>query len=294
MNKAFKLLLIPLLFLTSCASHNQTENSEPSSGSIKTPIEIEATNEYEKEDVIIHRDNLKIAGEFYTPKNSKDLFPLVICSHGFGGNMSSTRDVAISFAKEGVASFVFDFIGGGTSIKSDGQMTEMSVLTEAKDLNAVINELKTYENIDPDNIFLLGQSQGGFVSTYCACTRDDIKALMAFYPAYCIRDDAEKAYDSVDKVPATYSVLGFATVGKIYYVDAVSFDIYELMENYQNNVLLLHGTADNVVPYSYAVKASETFPNVEFITYQNAGHGFSGQDNTDSINRSITFLKENL
>ena len=294
MKKVLKLLLIPLLFLSACNNHNQIESSEPSSESIEAPIEIEATNEYEKEDVIIHRDNLKIVGEFYTPKNSKDVFPLVICSHGFGGNMSSTRDVAISFVKEGVASFVFDFIGGGTSIKSDGQMTEMSVLTEAKDLNAVIDELKTYENIDPDNIFLLGQSQGGFVSTYCACTRDDIKALMAFYPAYCIRDDAEKAYDSVDKVPATYSVLGFATVGKIYYVDAVSFDIYELMENYQNNVLLMHGTADNVVPYSYAVKASETFPNVEFITYQNAGHGFSGQDNTDSINRSITFLKENL
>ena len=55
MKNVFKLLLIPLLFLTAC-NNNQTESSEPSSESIKVPIEIEATNEYEKEDVIIHRD----------------------------------------------------------------------------------------------------------------------------------------------------------------------------------------------------------------------------------------------
>ena len=288
MKNVLKLLLIPILFLSACG--NQNASSVPS----EEPLEIEATAEYEKEDKILYRDNLKIAGEFYTPINSKETFPLAIISHGFAENMDKTRDIAISFVKAGIASFIFDYIGGHTNKKSDGAMTEMSVLTEAKDLNIVIDELKTYENIDPNNIFLAGQSQGGFVSTYCASTRDDIKSLIAYYPAYCIRDDAEKQFDSVDKVPDTYTVMGFATIGKIYYVDAVSFDIYELMENYENNVLLFHGTADDIVPYSYAVRASETFPNVEFVTYQGAGHGFSGNDKIDSINRSIEFIKTNL
>ena len=289
MKKILALLTLPFLLLVGCSNNPQpSENVEPSH------IEIEATNEYTKEDVTLYKENQKIVGEFYIPTNSYDVFPVLVVSHGFANSMDNTRSDALQFVKQGFAAFIFDFIGGGYSIKSDGQMTEMSVLTEAADLNSVVDYLLTREEIDEDHIYLLGQSQGGFVSTYVACTRDDIRGLVCFYPAYCIRDDAEKAYDSVDKVPATYSVLGFATVGKIYYVDAVSFDIYELMENYQNNVLLLHGTADNVVPYSYAVKASETFPNVEFITYQNAGHGFSGQDNTDSINRSIAFLKENL
>ena len=289
--KIIKLVLLPFLFL--CACNIQAASSNGSSKVVE-PLEIEATNEYEKEDKTLYRDNLKIVGEFYTPINSKDTFPLAIISHGFAQNMDDTRDIAISFVKAGIASFIFDYIGGHTNCKSDGKMTEMSVLTEAKDLNAVIEELKTYENIDPNNIFLAGQSQGGFVSTYCAATRDDIKSLIAYYPAYCIRDDAEKQFDSVDKVPDTYTVMGFATIGKIYYVDAVSFDIYELMEEYQNNVLLFHGTADDIVPYQYAVRASETFPSVEFITYQGAGHGFSGQDKTDSLNRSIEFIENNL
>ncbi len=287
MKSLLKLLLIPVLFLSACNKQNFSSEE-------KSPLEVEATGEYEKEDKIIYRDNLKIVGEFYTPINSKEIFPLAIISHGFAQNMDNTRDIALNFVKAGIASFVFDYIGGHTSIKSDGKMTEMSVLTEAKDLNTIIDELKTYDNIDSDNIFLVGQSQGGFVSTYCACTRDDIKSLIAYYPAYCIRDDAIKQFDSVDKVPDTYTVMGFATIGKIYYVDAVSFDIYELMENYENNVLLFHGTSDDIVPYSYAVRASETFQNVEFITYQNAGHGFSGNDKIDSINRSIEFLKNNL
>lgn len=288
MKNLLKLLLIPVLFLSACG--NQNASSAPS----VEPLEIEATEEYEKEDKVIYRDNLKIVGEFYTPINRKDTFPLAIISHGFAQNMDNTRDIALSFVKAGIASFIFDYIGGHTSIKSDGKMTEMSVLTEAEDLNAVIDELKEYENIDPDNIFLAGQSQGGFVSTYCAAIRDDIKSLIAYYPAYCIRDDAEKQFDSVDKVPDTYTVMGFATIGKIYYVDAVSFDIYDMMKRYQNNVLLFHGTADDIVPYEYAVRASKTFANVEFVTYEGAGHGFSGQDKIDSLNRSIESIENNL
>ena len=76
--------------------------------------------------------------------------------------------------------------------------------------------------------------------------------------------------------------------------DAVSIDIYEEMAKYEGNVLLMHGTADNVVPYDYSVRASTTFEHCEFITYQNAGHGFSGQDDSDSLARSKAFLLDNL
>ena len=180
MKKAL-LMVLPFILLTAC-NNKQNQSSETaisssviSSSVVEEHIEVEETNEYTKEDLTFKRDNLNIAGELYIPTNSYDVFPLIILSHGFGGNMSSTRNDAITFTKAGYASFIFDYIGGGSSIKSDGQMTEMSVLTEAEDLNVVIDNLLEDERISGNNVFLLGQSQGGFVSTYVAATRDDIK-----------------------------------------------------------------------------------------------------------------------
>ena len=173
-------------------------------------------------------------------------------------------------------------------------MTEMSVLTEAEDLNTVIEYLIELDEIDEDNIFLMGQSQGGFVSTYVACTRDDIKGLINFYPAYVIRDDAIKAYATEDLVPATYTVMGYITVGKIYWKDATSFDIYDLMPDYDKDVLIIHGTADSIVPYEYTVRASETFPSAELMTIQGADHGFSGQNRTNALDKSKEYLLEHL
>ena len=290
MKKLFYLL--PIIFLVGCSSTKGGSSNSPTPSYI--PIEIEETETCLKEDMTFYKESQKICGELYIPDNSYDEYPLVILSHGFGSNMDSVRNLAKDICKIGCATFIYDFIGGGTNIKSDGKMTEMSVLTEAADLNVVIDELKDDERINQDNIFLLGQSQGGFVSTYVASNRDDIKGLIDYYPAFCIRDDAEKQYDSVDKVPDTYNVLGFATVGKIYYIDAVSFDIYEEMAKYENNVLLMHGTSDNVVPISYSERASKTMQHCEYIVYQGQGHGFSGDAEKDSTQRTINFLKDNL
>ena len=287
--------LIPLLSLCACAKSTPDSFSTSIPESINYEIEIEETDSFEMEEKTYYRDdNKKICGELYIPDNSYDEFPLVVLSHGFANSMDNVRGLGKTLCKIGFASFIYDFIGGGMNIKSDGQMTEMSVLTEAKDLNTILDELIEDERINVDNIFLLGQSQGGFVSTYVASIRGDIKGLIDYYPAFCIRDDAEKQYASVDQVPDTYSVLGFATVGKIYYIDAVSFDIYEVMENYEGNTLLMHGTSDNVVPISYSQRASETIPNCEYIVYEGQGHGFSGAADKDSTERTIKFLKENL
>lgn len=279
-------LLLPLL-LGACSTPSLTPEEKR--------IEIEETEEYQTEKKTIYRDNLKIAGELYIPDNNQDIFPLLIMSHGFGGNMSELKSDAYTFVKHGYATFVYDFIGGGSSIQSDGKMTEMSVLTEAKDLNAVIDYLKEDERISTNHIFLLGQSQGGFVSTYVAGNRNDIKGLLDFYPAFCIKDDALRQYPNEDDVPDPYQLdKMFATLGKIYYTDVVSFDIYDVMENIECDTLLLHGTADNVVPVSYARRAAETIPNCEYIEIQGAGHGFSGKDNERAINASLELMKNNL
>ena len=305
MKKIIALLALPILIISSCSSNNQSvEQLSKDSSTIPLeysvvsqdePIEIEATKDYEKENKTIYRDNLKIAGELYIPTNDYDVFPLIILSHGFGGNMSSTRNDALTFTKQGFAAFIFDFIGGGFSIQSDGQMTEMSVLTEAQDLNTVIDYLLEDERISSHHIFLLGQSQGGFVSTYVAGTRNDIRGLIGFYPAYCIKDDALEQYPNADQVPDPYQMSKMGTtLGKIYYTDVTSFDIYEVMEDIECDTVIIHGTADNVVPVRYAQRAAETIPHCTYLELQGAGHGFSGQDNDKALAAAFNLLTDNL
>ena len=128
---------------------------------------------------------------------------------------------------EGFAAFRLDFCGGGLISRSDGSMLEMSVLTEARDLNAVID----YFMDDPrfSDIYLWGQSQGGFVSSYVAAERpEDIAALVIEYPAYVLQDDAKRRQLPDGTFPERSTLLGMP-IGRVYSEDVVSFDIYEHM-----------------------------------------------------------------
>ena len=248
---------------------------------------------YFVEEVGFERDGLHIYGELFLPENDAP-HPLVIISHGFGGNSSQVRAYAEAFAENGIAACIFDFIGGGNGSRSDGNITDMSVLTEAADLNKVMDGLIVREDIDASELYLLGGSQGGFVSTYVAGMRpNDIKALIALYPAYVIHDNVLSRTPDPDSIPETMDLMGI-TIGRIYNSDAMSFDIYEVMKDYPGDVLIIHGIRDSVVPISYSERAKNVFPSAELVKFEGAGHGFYGRDETRSAEMSVDFVKKHL
>ncbi|MBQ6504256.1 MAG: alpha/beta fold hydrolase [Flexilinea sp.] len=252
-----------------------------------------ASAQYRIEERTFSRAGMRIYGELYLPEGEGP-FALVILSHGFGGNHTNLTAYAELFADNGIAAYVYDFIGGGYDIRSDGSMTKMSVLTEAADLNSVIDGLRASSEIDPDKIFLVGASQGGFVSTYVAGTRpDDIAGLIALYPAYVLQDDARSQTPDPENIPETFSIMGI-TVGRIYSADALSFDIYEVMKNYPGKVQIQHGTSDSISPISYSERAVTVFPDAELITYQGAGHGFRGNTESQSAGAALDFVQSIL
>lgn len=56
----------------------------------------------------------------------------------FMATQTTVKMYAEKMAAAGIAAFIFDYNGGGVGSKSSGKSTEMSVLTEIKDLKAVI------------------------------------------------------------------------------------------------------------------------------------------------------------
>ena len=84
------------------------------------------------------RGDLTIRGTEYRPEGEN--LPVAIVSHGFMAWQDTVRQYTKELAQMGYCAYCFDFCGGSVMKKgkSDGATTDMSVLTEVQDLEAVI------------------------------------------------------------------------------------------------------------------------------------------------------------
>ena len=238
----------------------------------------------------IYRDSGKIYGEVYIPE--ADYFPMAIFSHGLGGVHEGSRDFAQALASNGIAVCIFDFMGGSYESKSDGKTTEMSVLTEAADLETVIDELKKDERIT--RVFLAGKSQGAFVSTIVASRRPkEIAGVIGLYPGYILAESIEEEMRKFEEIPETYELL-WLKVGSRYIKDLLNTPIYEMMKEYDGDVLLIHGDKDEIVTTESVEKAANCFPNCELIVLKGAEHGFHGPERQQVIDIVLDFILKRI
>lgn len=217
------------------------------------------------------RDGLDIVGRLALPDGKTDC-PLVIFSHGFGYNDKLLN--LEKFAENGIAACDFDFCGGSPSSESDGSTTEMSVLTEAADLKAVIDTLKSFPGINADNISLIGFSQGSYVSSIVAMQRPkEIKRLFLMSPAFLIADFP--MYALFYGFRKTFQ-FGNMLLGNRYIKDIKAFSVFDHMNEYKNPVMIFHGTADDMAPIGYSKRAMKKFPDAVLKKIPGAGHGLYG------------------
>lgn len=232
------------------------------------------------------RDELTIRGTEYRPEG--DNLPIAIVSHGFMGYQDTVKYYTSVLANMGYAAYCFDFNGGGVAVKSisDGKTTDMSVLTEIADLEAVINYVSSLPYVNKDKILLMGCSQGGFVSAIVAAkNKYAVDKLALFYPAMSIPDDARSgrmilATFDPKNVPETF-LCGPMELGRRYVTDVIDMDAFKEISGYKGKVCIVHGSADKIVNVSYSERAAETYKNSGadvFLHIIDGGeHVFSGE-----------------
>lgn len=249
------------------------------------------------------REGLTLRGTEYRPQG--DCLPIAIVSHGFMAFQDTVRHYAKALAQLGYAAYCFDFSGGCVvKGKSDGKTTDMSVLTEVKDLEAVMAYAKALPYTDAENVLLMGCSQGGFVSALTAAKwKEEISKLILFYPALCIPDDARAgqmmfAKFDPENVPEIVHC-GPMKLGRQYVTDVIGMDPYEEIKGYTGDVLIIHGTADGVVKLDYAKKAYKTYlahagekNRVLLKIIEEGGHGFSQKPDGIALEAMRRFLRK--
>jgi len=243
----------------------------------------------------VNRGSLTIRGKIYGDCSA--VRPLVIMSHGFMANQSMCKKYAKLLAENGYITVTYDFCGGGLFCSSDGKTYDMSVLTEAKDLEAVIDYFAGEPYVDKSRISLLGCSQGGFVSAIVAKRRPAmLDRLILFYPALCIPDDARRgnmvfARFNPQDIPAKIRC-GLMVIGKAYVEAVIQEDVYSMIGGFPGKVLLIHGTKDQLVDISYSQKAAKLYPDLAYHELPGAGHGFSGAHDRKAREILLAFMTE--
>lgn len=238
-------------------------------------------------------DTLKIdgaVGKLYTivqkPKMKRgEKLPVVIICHGFGSdcNRPLLRAIASDVVEQGMIAIRFDFNGCG---QSDGLFQNMTVPSEIDDLKHVIDWAR--EQPWTEDISLVGHSQGGVVVSMTAgeLGSGQIKCEALLAAAAVLRDDAIRgttqgaSYDPYnlkgDYVELPPRMDGQTLkVGKNYIDTAMNLPIYETARNYTGPVLIIHGTHDRIVPYTYSERYHAELKDSQIRLISDEDHTFS-------------------
>ncbi len=206
--------------------------------------------------------------------------PMVILSHGFGGDMTFHlwEPIIQVLNENGIGVLRYDFNGCG---QSEGEFQNMTVLNENEDLLCVISYVRALPVTE--NISLVGHSQGGVVTSMVSgdCGSEQIKCEVLLSAAAVLREDAIRGitqgahFDPWHLDQPYYELPRGLKLGRAYIQSAMTLPIYETASAYNGSALIINGMADQVVPYTYAQLYNKVINNSELILIPGEDHTYT-------------------
>lgn len=281
MKQRLKLLgtLLAAVLLGACGL--LTENAEaPTTTTVQETtqaprVEVKADGTYTEKEYTFVSNGKKIYARAYIP-DVQGPVPLVVYSHGLGASVEHDEEVQKTLAKSGVAVFSFEFAGGSSSSspKSEGATTEMSILTELQNLRDALQFAGSLSFVKADRIYLMGSSQGGFVSALMAQEAANLAGVFLLYPAFSLPDDIRSSFPKLEEAPETFNLLG-TKISKKYLVDVYPIDAYEGLSEITAPVHIYHGADDFIVPITASKKAVKALKDARLTTLDETGHSLT-------------------
>lgn len=239
-------------------------------------FKIENNPFYTKEIHCKSRDGKDIWGMAYIPNTKESKKPIVVMAHGFNGTHQEPQAYAECLAMQGVASYIFDFCGGGNKSKSQGKTTDMTIFSEVENVEDITRIIRNWDFVDTTNISLLGCSQGGLVASLAAAANPEMfKSLVLVYPALLIPETAPRMlaqFDAHNGEPQ--NVMGMM-LGRNYYESINGLDVLGTIGAFKGKTFFVYGDKDAIIAGGTVEKAQKIYEKCEVKVIPNGNHGFS-------------------
>ncbi len=190
--------------------------------------------------ITFESDGLELTGTLHLPGLLNP--PVVIGSHGMLSSSESPKQLLLAknLIKQGIAYFRFDHRGCG---KSEGNFRKLTTFNgRVNDMLAAIDRIMNHARIGGP-LALFGSSMGGAVVLACAAMRP-VKAVVTL--AAPVRFTDIQLNNAHLEDPRTRGMTA----------DQLDFDISDKL-NAVSNIMVFHGTKDNIVPFSCAKEIIE-------------------------------------
>jgi hypothetical protein len=229
-------------------------------------------NEMMERHIIIKHEDLQLAGTIHYPEgvgcagpegNDGFRVPLVVICHGFVGNRIGVDRLFVKTARElalaGNLVLRFDYGGCGESTGEYGDLGLESMIAQTR---TVLDYGMSCSDVDPSKITLLGHSLGGAVALLTAVKDRRVKRLVLWsavgYPFNdIVKIIGRKGYDE-SKLKGKTDYAGYGFTPK--YFDSLGlYQPFQETNRFTGDVLLVHGTSDDVIPVDYSFLYEKTF-----------------------------------
>ncbi len=219
--------------------------------------------------------------------------PLCILIHGFTGHMEEDHIKAAQKAMNdaGVSVLRVEMYGHGGS---DGEFKDHTLYKWVTNALAAVKYAKSLDFVT--DLYLSGHSQGGLLTMLVGgMCPDDFKALLPLSPAWMIPEIAREGNvlgTSFDPkhIPDMITSGSWELSGDYIRV-AQTIHVEDEIERFEGPVLIIHGDADETVPFSYAEKAAKLYKNAELVPIHGDDHCFTKHLNEMADAVRAFFLK---
>ena len=190
-------------------------------------------------------------------------FPLILICHGFTGNRIGANRLFVkaarTFCRNGYLVLRFDYGGCGESTGDYGATGLGSMISQTRH---VLDYAFETDCIDPNRVIVLGHSLGGAVTLLTAARDKRIRTIVLWAPVMypfndIVRIVGKKTYETcMERGSADY--LGYR-LKKQFFDSLSAYHPYQEMNKFSGDVLLVHGTADDVIPVDYSFLFQKAF-----------------------------------
>ncbi|KAL2480153.1 alpha/beta-Hydrolases superfamily protein [Abeliophyllum distichum] len=244
---------------------------------------------------ILNKHNEKLVGVLHETRSTE----IVVLCHGF----LSSKEYNIMFIianalqSEGISAFRFDFAGSG---ESEGSF-QINYFREAGDLRAVIDY---FTGANRTVVAILGHSKGGDVVLLYASKYQDIPAVVSVSGRFDLKRGIEERLgkefleriekDGYIDVKTRKGEFDFK-VTKESLMEILKTNMHEacLSIDKRCRVLIVHGSADELVPVEGALEFAKIISNNRLQIIEGATHGYTSHE-AELVSVILPFIKECL